>query len=71
MKFRKSLAPFAAIALISSAVVSVPAIAQDSDNGDDDASMWVAGAGIVAAAILGIVLASKSNGNNVPTPISP
>lgn len=65
MSFRKSLAALAALAMVSTAALSVPALAQDSD-GDDDASLWVAGVGIVGAAVLGIVLATSGNGENQP-----
>lgn len=64
MKFRKSMASLAAVALISSAALSVPAFAQDTD--DDDASLWIAGIGIAGAAVLGIVLGTQGNDHNHP-----
>jgi hypothetical protein len=69
MRFRKSLASLAAVALVSSAAVSVPALAQDADD-SDDASLWVAGIGIAGAAILGIVLGTQHSNKEVH-PVSP
>jgi hypothetical protein len=69
MRFRKSLASLAVVALISSAALSGPAIAQDSEDGDD-ASLWVAGVGIAGAAILGIVLGTQHSDKEVH-PVSP
>lgn len=66
MKFRKSMASLAAVALISSAALSVPAFAQNNDDDGDDASLWVATVGIAGAAILGVVLATQNNDHNEP-----
>lgn len=66
MKFRKSMASLAAVALISSAALSVPAFAENNDNDDDDASLWVATIGITSAAILGVVLATRGHDHNKP-----
>ena len=67
MTFRKTLTSLAVLGLFSSAVVSVPALAEDSDN-NDDASLWVATAGIAGAAILGIVWGTSHHKNR---PVSP
>jgi len=73
MSFRKSLAALAALAIVTGAVASVPAIAQDDPDEQNDASLWVAGVGITGAAILAIVLGTSGNGENDGgvTPVSP
>lgn len=66
MKFRKSITSLAAVALISSAALSVPAFAQNDGDDGDDAALWLATAGILGAAVLGVVLGTESNDNNQP-----
>jgi hypothetical protein len=69
MSFGKSLASLAALVLVTGAVLSAPAIAQDDPDEQNDASLWIAGVGITGAAILGIVLGTSGHEN--PTPVSP
>lgn len=70
MSFRKALASMAALALVSSAAVSVPAIAQDTHDNNRDTALWIVGGGLTVAAILAIIFATKGNGTQTQ-PISP
>jgi hypothetical protein len=60
----------AGLALVSTAVLSAPAIAETVD-GEDDAGLWFAGVGIASATILAIVLGTTGEEETNPPPVSP
>jgi hypothetical protein len=72
MSPRKALASLGALALVSTAVLSVPAFAQEETAGADD-TLWFAAWGLAGAAILTVILTTQDNhphGEENP-PVSP
>jgi malic enzyme len=67
MSPRKALTSLAALALVSTAVLSAPAVAQTNQNDD---TLWLLGWGAAGAAILALILSSNPHVAENP-PISP
>ncbi len=65
---RKTMAVLGALALASTAVLSVPAFAQ-TDNNDD--TLWLVGWGATGAAILTLILTSDPHAEVENPPASP
>ena len=68
MSPRKALMSLGALALVSTAVLSAPAIAQE-DQADD--TLWLAAWGVAGAAVLTLIFTQNPHATQPPQPISP
>ena len=68
MSPRKALMSLGALALVSTAVLSAPAIAQE-DQADD--TLWLAAWGVAGAAVLTLIFTQNPQATQPPQPISP